>query len=58
MGESMMPQVRMWDRLQSSHVHLLAGVGDTDILYTTIIKSTYVGTSILLSQCYLSKPCS
>jgi len=22
MGESMMPHVRMWERLQSSHVHL------------------------------------
>lgn len=26
MGESMMPHVRMWERLQSSHVHLLGWV--------------------------------
>lgn len=25
MGESIMPHVRMWERLQSSHVHLLEG---------------------------------
>lgn len=37
MGESMMPHVRMWERLQSSHVHLLGWVR-TKIITPCVVK--------------------
>lgn len=51
-----MPQVRMWERLQSSHVHLLVGVGDTDTIHTAVIITALL--LILMSSSIQNHSCS